>query len=96
VSTPNPTTYKINYTVQYLAGLAFLAAIGFLIYWLIFEYEVRSILGLGLILVFLCLPLLHALFSLPAGFFALILIWQSDDPAATEKQLIEIRERMGV
>jgi hypothetical protein len=74
-------------------GLAFLAAMIWLTYWLLFIYEVRNIIGLILIVVFLAIPCLIALLKIPWELRGLIAVLQSDDPASVDKALGDLRER---
>jgi hypothetical protein len=93
MSTPNPIAYKLGYTVRAMVGLAFIVGVAWLIYWLVIEYQVRNLFGLAAILVFLVVPCLLALLTVPAELVALFLVWQSKDPKRTDEELAEIRER---
>lgn len=84
---------KVKYTIRLILGLAFLFAVASLVYWLLFVYEVRNWLGLAAIIFFLILPGLASLRTIPNEVRALLLVWRSDDPAAVERELGDLRER---
>ena len=69
-----------------------IAVVG-LVYWLLFVYEVRNWLGLAAIIFFLILPGMVSLRTIPNEIRALLLVWRSDDPAAAEQEIGDLRER---
>lgn len=89
----NPRSIKLRYTLKLIAGLAFLIFAIWLSYWLIFEYRVRNILGLGAMILFLIIPAVVAIATIPRELVALIAIWRSDEPASLEKAFGDLRER---
>lgn len=84
---------KAKYTVKFLFGVAFLVGVVALIYWLLAIYKVSNWLGLAAIGVFLILPLINALFSLPGECIVLYKILTSNNPAELEKLAGDLRER---
>jgi len=79
--------------VKFLFGVAFLVGVVALIYWLLAIYKVSNWLGLAAIGVFLILPLINALFSLPGECIVLYKILTSNNPAELEKLAGDLRER---
>lgn len=90
------TSIKVRYAIKLAIGLAFLAAVMALIYWLLFVYQVRNLVGLALIIVFLIMPSLVALLRIPWEIRGLIAVLRSDDPAALDNALGDVRERRSV
>lgn len=84
---------KWKYTFKLLAGLIFFIVVLVLLYWLLFIYRVRNFLALAVILIFLVIPSIRSILTLPNEFRALKLIWQSDDPEALDKVLGDLREK---
>ncbi len=68
----SPRSIKVRYTLKLLAGFAFLAVAAWLSYWLLFEYQLRNIWGLGAIILFLVLPAIAAAFTIPRELVFLI------------------------
>ncbi len=84
---------KLWYTLKLMIGLAFLAFAVWLSYWLLFQYHVRNLVGLGAIILFLVIPSIIATFKIPREIRWLIAVWLSDDPEVLDKALGDIRER---
>lgn len=84
---------KRTYLLKFLLGMVFLACVAGLTYWLLFVYQVRNIVGLLLIAVFLFAPLVKVIFSLPWEFWALWAVMTSDDPETLDEILGEVRWR---
>ena len=64
-----------------------------LIYWLIFVYKVENFIAFGAIAIFLVIPCLVSLLTIPKEIGRLIAIWQSSDPAALDEAIKQIRQR---
>ena len=84
---------KVVYTLMLVAGLTFLLGVAWLMYWLLFLYQVRNLAGIGAIVLFLGIPLLSSLFKIPAVLSLLVAIWRADDPASLERDIGYVRER---
>jgi fatty acid desaturase len=93
MSTSKSGAIKTKYTLKLLAAVAFLCFAVWLSYWLLFEYRVRNLLGLLLIVVFLVIPSIMSALTIPREVIGLIAIWRSHDPAAVERTLGDIREQ---
>ena len=87
------TTVKFRYTLKLIAGLAFLLFAAWLTYWLLFQYQVRNLLGITAIVIFLGIPSITAIFKIPGELLAFVAIWRSDDPVSLERALGDLRER---
>ena len=88
-----PTTVKFRYTLKVIAGLAFLVVAAWITYWLLFQYQVRNLLGIAAIVMFLGVPSIIAVFKVPGELLALVAIWSSDDPAPLEEAMGDLRAR---
>ena len=74
------TTVKFLYTLRLSAGFAFILFAVWLTYWLLFQYQVRNLVGITAIIVFLASPSIISVLKIPAEVLALVAIWRSDDP----------------
>lgn len=84
---------KLKYTVKFLLAILFLVGVVALLYWLFAIYRVSNWLALLAIGVFLVLPLIKVLLSLPGEFIALYNILRSDNPEEVEKLAGDMREK---
>lgn len=84
---------RVKYTLKFLVGLAFVTGIVYLGYWLVAEYEVRNTLALIAIGIFIVIPAIKVVFSLPGELRVLYLVWSSDDPETIERLAGDLRER---
>lgn len=87
------TSVKFRYTLKLIAGLAFLLFAASVTYWLLFQYQVRNLLGIVAIVIFLGIPSIIAISKIPGELLALVAIWRSDDPASLERTFGDLRER---
>ena len=88
----SPTAVKFYYTLKLIAGLAFLVFAVWLTYWLVFQYQVRNLVGLAAIIIFLGFPSIAAILTIPGELVLVIQIWRSDDPESLKKVLDDMRE----
>jgi hypothetical protein len=93
MNTPNSGATKFKYILKLIGGLTFLAFAIWLSYWLLFDYKVRNILGILAIIIFLIIPSIISLFTIPGEIFGLIHVLKSKDPKSVEKALGDIRGR---
>jgi len=84
---------KFKYTLKFLFGMLFVFAVISFLYWLFAIYQVSNWLAVFAILVFLVLPLIKVLFSLPGEIIILYQILRSDNPEELEKLAGDLRER---
>ncbi|MBU4400440.1 MAG: hypothetical protein KKE86_14030 [Planctomycetes bacterium] len=89
----SPTSVKLWCTLKLIAGLAFLAFAIWLTYWIFFVYELRNIIGIAFVIIFLGIPSVTALFKIPGELMILFAIWRSDDPDTLDKMAGDLRER---
>lgn len=84
---------KEKYTLKFILGFGIAFAIGYLIYWLLAVYKVYNIFALAAILIFLVLPFVKVIFTIPNELKILKAIWASDNPEEIEEIAAQLRER---
>jgi len=84
---------KLKYTLKFLFGMLFILGVVALLYWLFAIYQVSNWLAVLAIGVFLVLPLLKVLLSLPGEILMLYNILRSDNPEELERLAGDMRER---
>jgi len=84
---------KLKYTLKFLFGILFILGVVGLLYWLFAIYQVSNWLAILAIGVFLVLPLIKVLLSLPGEIIMLYNILRSDNPEELEKVADHMRER---
>ncbi|MBY6203795.1 hypothetical protein [Halomonas denitrificans] len=84
---------KLKYTLKFLLGIIFVLGVVALLYWLFAIYQVSNWLAILAIALFLVLPLLKVMFSLPGEIMMLYHILRSDNPEELEKIAGDMRER---
>ena len=87
------TKIRIRYIGSFAFGVVFLVGVAGLIYWLLVIKEVRNLLALLAIFVFLVLPWFKALFTLPNEIRGMLIVLRSDDPAQDAEVMAMLRER---
>jgi len=84
---------KLKYTLKFLFGILFTLGVVALLYWLFAIYQVSHWLAILAIGVFLVLPLIKVLLSLPGEIIMLYNILRSDNPEELVKVAEHLRER---
>ena len=84
---------KEKYTFKLLFGIIFVAAIAYFGYWLLAVYKVENVFGMIAIGLFVILPLIKVIFTLPRELRLLILVWSSDNPEEIVEGTDKLREK---
>lgn len=84
---------RSKYTLKFLTSVIIVGAIIYFGYWLLIDYQVRNIFALIAIGIFIIIPAIKVLLSLPNEINVLYLIWTSDNPEMVEKLAGDLRER---
>ncbi len=84
---------KIKYTIKFLLGILFVVGIALFGYWLLAIYKVENVVGQIAIGIFIIIPLLKTIFTLPGELRILGLVWSSDIPEEIEDVAAYLRER---
>ena len=84
---------RAKYTLKFITGVIIVGAIIYFGYWLLFEYQVRNTLALIAIGIFIIIPAIKVLFTLPNEINILYLVWTSDNPEMVEELAGDLRER---
>ena len=84
---------KIKYTIKFLLGILFVIGIALFGYWLLAIYKVENVLGQIAIGIFIIIPLLKTIFTLPSELRILGLVWSSDIPEEIVDVAAYLRER---
>ncbi len=84
---------KVKYLLKFLLGILFLVGVVALLYWLFAIYQVSNWIAILAVGMFLVLPLIKVLLSLPGEFVALLTILRSDNPEEVEKLVGYMREK---
>lgn len=83
---------KIKYTIKFLMGILFVVGIAYFGYWLLAIYKVENIIAQIAIGIFIIIPLIKTLFTLPNELRILGLVWSSDIPEEIEDVAAYLRE----
>lgn len=83
---------RAKYTLKFITSAIIVGAIIYLGYWLLFEYHVRNTFAFIAIGIFIIIPAIKVLFTLPNEINILYLVWTSDDPEMVEKLAGDLRE----
>lgn len=84
---------KARYALKLLFGLLFVVAIAYFGYWLLAVYKVENVIGQIAIVIFITLPLLKTILSLPGELRMLILVCTSNNPEEIEEAAAQLRDR---
>ncbi|WP_376697587.1 hypothetical protein [Wenzhouxiangella sp. EGI_FJ10305] len=84
---------KLKYTLKFLFGTLFILGVIALLYWLFAIYQVSNWIAILAIGLFLVLPLIKVLLSLPGEIIMLYNILRSDNPEQLERLAGDMRER---